>query len=154
MLCPPLEPTKCLVMKLKEELKSEQEFRCCPATMDVCAGMIKVTPGGKDKGKEHGSCKNGKSKKPHKEKVDDDDDDDESDEDDDEDDSDEDDNDSDDDRVIPKKSTKPVPVKKVDQDKVAKDEEERRREDVRKRILTTGKLSSGITPTKSPAPQE
>jgi len=35
------KPTKCLLMTLKEETKDEQEFRCCPATMDVCAGPSK-----------------------------------------------------------------------------------------------------------------
>ncbi len=139
---PPLEPTKCLVMKLKEEHESEQEYRCCPPALDLCAGMVKVTPGGKEReGELKGKSKAKKHAKKKEEESEDEDDDDDDDDDDDSSEEDEDDDDEEDKPKVSKKEKKtPVPANKVDE---KREEEERRRDQVRKRILTTGKLSSG-----------
>jgi len=115
-------------MKLSEEHdNNEQEFRCCPASMDVCAGMVKVTPGGKKSSP--------KVSKPVKlqneagdEVADQENDDSESEE-------------------TPRKqipTTKESPNGPKTIGKKAEDQEEQlRRNEVRKRILSTGKLSAG-----------
>lgn len=104
-------------MTLKEEHdRDEEEYRCCPATMDVCAGMTKVTPGGKEV-----------DPKNLKVTTDEDEGEDEEDE---------------DLEIEAKDSQKDSSPVETDHQQ-EEEEEERRRNDVRKRILSTGKLSAG-----------